>query len=188
MPDLGIAYIGPVPLTTDTLPGILARLDLPPSLIAVDTETISIKDKTCIGIGIALSAQEAVYFRVLPDMSIEVDHLINCLCNAAITKIGHNILFDLQVLATVREELGWPSIDLTNIADTSIMARVQGLEASLQSLTYTLLGRYIQSYGEMLVEEGGGRKVHPLSIHWSKIANKCLQDCLATYQLYPKLW
>lgn len=188
MADSGIAYIGPVQLTTDTLPSILAKLDSPPPIVTIDTETFSVKDHTCMGIGVAFSPMEALYLRVLPDPSPYLERYIPVLCNPDILTIFHNALFDLDVLTTFFEIQGWPPIDLSNIGDTSVMGRVQALESSLQALTYQLLGRYIQSYGEMLIEEGGGRKVHPLDIHWSKIANKCLQDCLATYGVYEKLW
>ena len=188
MPDLGIAYIGPISLSTDTLPQVLAKLESPPSLVAVDTETFSVKDKTCMGIGVSLGPDEAIYFRVIPDPSPYIDQLIPILCNPLVLTVFHNALFDLDVLTTYGEIMGWPPVDLSNIGDTSIMGRVQALQSSLQALTYQLLGYYIQSYGELLVAEGGGRKKHPLDIDWSVIANKCLQDCLATYRIYPKLW
>jgi len=98
MGDLGIAYVGPLSLSPETLPELLSRIDNPPTLVAIDTETISIKDKTCLGIGIAFSPLEAVYLRAIPDASPYIDHLSNIMCNPKVTKIFHNALFDLEVL------------------------------------------------------------------------------------------
>ena len=185
--NLGIAYVGPVTLTPETLPEVLDRVSNPTGMVAIDTETISVKDKTCLGIGIALSSKEAIYFQAEPEMSPHIEHLAGVLCSGKVLVVYHNALFDLEVLTIVSEVWEWPPIDTSNIADTSIMSRVQGLPSSLHDLTSDLLGRYITEYGEMLYD-GGDRKKHPLDLHWSKIAHKCLQDCKATYDLYGELW
>ena len=183
----GIAYRGPLTLTDDTLPELLDRIRNHTGKIACDTETISIKDKTCLGIGIALSEEEAVYFQVIPEMSPHIDILTHVLCNKDITVIYHNAIFDQEVLSIVGSIWEWPTINMTNIADTSSMARVQALPASLYNLAEKLLGRTIMTYEE-LVLDGGDRKKHPLDIGWDRIADKCLQDCLATYGIYSYLW
>ncbi len=185
----GIAYIGPETLSLASLPALLARLDAPPSVVALDTETVSLKDRTCIGVGVALSTEEAIYFRVVPDLSPHIDHLIHVVCNRHILKVYHNAMFDLKVLTDMGDLFGWPSIEEEHIADTSIMARVQALNPSLQMLTLNLIGRYIASYEELIAPLPGQRnKRHALDIPWNEIAFKCLQDCLATYALYMKLW
>lgn len=185
--DQGIAYIGPVTLTPETLPDILARVDNPAGMVAIDTETMSVKDKTCLGVGVALSSEEALYFQAEPETSPYIEHLSHMLCSSDVLKVYHNALFDLEVLTIIGEIWEWPTIDTSNIADTSIMARVQGLPSSLHDLSLALLDRYITEYGEMLYD-GGDRKKHPLDLHWSKIADKCLQDCKATYDIYGQLW
>ncbi len=184
---LGIAYVGPVTLTLETLPEVLARVSNPTGMVAIDTETLSVKDKTCLGIGVALSSEEAIYFQVEPETSTYVEHLSHMLCGSDVLKVYHNALFDLEVLTIIGEIWEWPPIDTVNIADTSIMARVQGLPSSLHELSFDMLDRYITEYGEMLYD-GGDKKKHPLDLHWSKIADKCLQDCKATYDLYKVLW
>lgn len=185
--DEGIAYVGPVTLTPETLPEILDRVSHPTGMVAIDTETISIKDKTCLGIGIALSSEEAIYFQAEPELSPHIGCLASVLCSGDTLVVYHNALFDLEVLTIVGDIWEWPPIDTTNIADTSSMARVQGLEASLYMLSIGLLDRFIMTYEE-LVLDGGDRKKHPLDLPWSRIADKCLQDCKATYDLYEQLW
>lgn len=183
----GIAYSGPLTLTADTLPVLLDRIRTHTDKVACDTETISVKDKTCLGIGVALSEVEAVYFQVLPYLSPHIDVLTHVLCNPDILVIYHNALFDLEVETIVGDIWEWPEVNLTNIADTSSMARVQALPAGLHNLAMMLLNRYIMTYEE-LVLNGGDRKKHPLDLDWSRIAEKCLQDCLATYGIYSHLW
>ncbi len=183
----GIAYTGPVTLTDETLPGVLARLDSSIGMVSCDTETISVKDKTCLGIGIGFSEDEAIYFQVIPEMSPHIDALIGVLCNEDVLKVYHNALFDLEVESIVGSIWEWPPIDLINIADTSSMARVQALPAGLHDLSLRLLDRYIMTYEELIYGDGD-KKRHPLDIPWGEVASKCLQDCMATYGVYSKLW
>ncbi len=183
----GIAYTGPLTLTNENLPSVLARLDSSIGMVSCDTETISVKDKTCLGIGVALSEDEAIYFQVLPDMSPHIDALVGVLCNETVLKVMHNALFDLEVLSIVGFIWEWAPIDLINIADTSSMARVQGMQAGLHDLSLNLLDWYIMTYEELIYGDRD-KKRHPLDIPWEEVANKCLQDCLATYRIHPLLW
>ncbi len=185
MPDHpdGIAYIGPETLNSDSLNRVLARIDAPPPVVAIDTETISLKDRTCVGIGLALSREEAIYFRVLPDMSPHVDHLMHVVCNPDILKVYHNVMFDLDVLSVEAEDFGWPEIDTYKVADTSTLVRVQGIEHQLGKVAANLLGMFIDSY-EMVVPKGK----NTLDVPWHEIAHKCLHDCLATYGIFDELW
>ena len=183
----GVAYRGPLTLSDQTLPILLDKIRTHTGMVACDTETISVKDKTCLGIGIALSEEEAVYFQVLPYMSPHIDVLTHVLCNPDILVIYHNAIFDLEVESIVGSIWEWPPINMTNIADTSSMARVQGLPAGLHTLTMMILNRSIMTYEELIMD-GGDRKKHPLDLDWSKVADKCLQDTLATYGIYSYLW
>jgi DNA polymerase I-like protein with 3'-5' exonuclease and polymerase domains len=181
-PD-GIAYLGPKELNSDTILDVLSTIDEPPPVVAIDTETISLKDRTCVGIGVALSREEAIYFRVLPDMSPHVDRLIHIVCNPDILKVYHNVMFDLDVLGMAGEEWGWPEIDTIKVGDTSTLVRVQGIEHQLGVVAANLLGMFIDSY-EMVVPKGK----NTLDVSWDKIAWKCLHDCLATYGTFDELW
>lgn len=185
MPDNpdGIAYIGPKTLNSDSLRHVLSAIDAPPPVVAIDTETISLKDRSCVGIGIALSSEEAIYFRTLPDLSPHVDHIMNVVCNSDILKVYHNAMFDLDVLSIAGEEWGWPHIDKVKIADTSILVRVQGLDAQLGIVALDLLGMNITPYEAMVPT-----RKNTLDVPWTEPARKCLDDCLATYRIFDELW
>lgn len=184
MSDLGIAYHGPEKLSMETLPTLLSRIEHPPNRVAVDTETVSLKDRTCVGVGVAFSRTEAIYFRMFPDESPYIGCLQSILCNPQVLKIYHNALFDLGVLAPLGYVGVWDPIDMTNIADTSTAARVQGSEASLSFLSMEILGIYIAGFAELLAEH---KAKNSLDIPWPAVARKCLDDCMATYGLYEEL-
>ena len=179
----GIAYIGPLTLSVDTLPELLAKIDSPPSMVAIDTETISIKDRTCIGIGVAFSQTEAVYLEILPNRSPHISHLINILCNRQVLKVYHNALFDLDVLMSYIDILKWwPPIDTFNIGDTSIIARLLAMPATLEYLAYTILGMTIKPYREVVPVGHNSLDIPP-----EDMAHKCLDDCIATYGIWKPL-
>ena len=104
-----------------------------------------------------------------------------------VLKIYHNALFDLGVLTILAFMLDWPSIDMSNIADTSIMVRVQGISAALGPLAHDELGMDIPTYEET-VPKVSNRRPTSLDVPWGDIAGKCLQDCLATYRLYEHIY
>lgn len=179
----GIAYHGPLTLTAETLPELLARVESPPPVVSIDTETISLKDRTCIGLGTGLGPDEAVYFRVLPDPSPYYEVFQSIVCNPNIVKVYHNALFDLDVLSSLAMIMGWPEVDASNIADTSIAGRVQGLESSLEALSLRVLDMVCLNYKEVVPARHTG-----LDVPWTAIARKCLIDCLATRRLYDGLF
>lgn len=183
----GIAYIGPINLTADTLPELLAKIDSPPLRVAIDTETISIKDRTCIGIGIAFSDIEAVYLEILPNRSPHIPHLINIICNRSVLKVYHNALFDLDVLTSYTDILKWwPPIDTYNIGDTAIIARLLAMPATLEYLALQILDRIILPYSEV-VPKKGNKRLTSLDVPTSVMAKKCLDDCMATYGIWTPL-
>ncbi len=179
----GIAYKGSLALSMDTLPELLAKIDNPPNIVAIDTETVSIKDRTCIGIGVAFSQTEAVYLEILPNRSPHISHLINILCNRQVLKVYHNALFDLDVLMSYADILKWwPPIDTFNIGDTSIIARLLAMPATLEYLAHELLDMVIKPYREVVPTGHNSLDVPP-----EVMADKCLDDCMATYRLWVPL-
>ncbi|KKM79525.1 hypothetical protein LCGC14_1349150, partial [marine sediment metagenome] len=99
MPD--IAYIGPHDYNEEQL---IERLrNEQPSVIAIDTETISLKDRTLIGVGLALNPREAVYFPVLPDRSKYL-YLAWRLMMGQGVKVFFNALYDLYALTEYRAD------------------------------------------------------------------------------------
>src|SRR5437667_1492648 len=93
MEGSGLAYWGP-DLTEDQL---IDKLWESYPTISCDVETVSIKDRTLIGIGIGLNQQESVYFRVLPEPCPYLQ-LAWRLLDQAGAIIWHNGIFDCTVL------------------------------------------------------------------------------------------
>ena len=61
------AYLGPSQDSEEALLEHLFLSDYP--TLAIDVETVSLKDRTLIGIGISPNPNEAFYFPVLPEPS-----------------------------------------------------------------------------------------------------------------------
>src|SRR3990172_1179667 len=107
MEDSGLAYWGDKDFTEDQLIDYL--LDNQWSTVSCDVETIGLKDRTLIGIGIGLSETEAVYFRVLPEPTQHLTLALQILLQAS-TVVFHNGIFDLTVIMKWCIESGtdWP--------------------------------------------------------------------------------
>ena len=143
-------------------------------VLAVDSETISLKEKVPIGIGIAISSTEAFYFRLFPEESPVTPWQL--LKDTGITKVYHNVMFDAIALREYE-------VDNANILDTSVMSRLLCHRYnSLVDLSYIHqleahdVKEYIPSGGTML------------DVDLDTVARKCMQDCLATYRLYECFW
>ena len=107
-------------------PGFARRLlhETSHPLISVDVETISLKERVAVGIGISIKPNISFYFQLFPVVSPAIPwHLLT---DPSITKVMHNGLFDLSAL---REY----DIDNTNIMDTNVMARYSLLLSSHNS-------------------------------------------------------
>ena len=176
MSEAGVGYRGPADPSLG-VEALVKRLDDAQGVVAVDTETISIKDRTCIGLSIALGPTESIYFRMLPDTSEFWQHAMRAVARPDLTKVYHNALFDLGVLSTVAPHMYQP--DVTNIADTSLIAKVQGQPARLKDLAFDRLGLEIQAIDDILPS-----RHTMLDLFWGDVASKCMQDSMATYGLY----
>ena len=172
-------YIGPA---EDDYDSVLETLDEPHGVIAVDTETINVKNQTIIGIGIAYGPHR-LYVRTFPDVSPLVPYVMWKISRPDITKVYHNLFFDIRALTQLAEEEGLNPPDETNLADTSIMAKVSGYGAALDETSIELLG-YTNEFHikELLLEAGRGATM--LDVDFDKVAIKCLNDCYATINLY----
>jgi len=157
-------------------------------MIAIDTETISLNDTTCIGIGIAPSPHEAFYIPILPEPSPLLPQVMDLLADTSITKIYHNAVFDLNTLRELADEYDFPTPDVSNIQDTTLMAKVAGFNAALEELGTNTLGLdYLFSIQDMLTEARellGKRSVNMLDVAESKTALKCQNDITTTWMLY----
>lgn len=152
-------------------------LEAPPGLVAVDVETVSIKDKTPVGLSIATRPDEAFYWPI--DSTLLPWHILN---NRRITKVYHNALFDLEVLLTyTREKIGLPIVDTENIGDTAVMANLLSLPRKLSTLA-PHVGAHCRDMGEIL-----GKAKTTEHLPQEVIAMKCCEDTTATMALYQEL-
>lgn len=165
--------------------GALARLESCP-LLAVDMESVSLNDLTAIGIGVYVSPEEGMYFPIFPEPSEHLPLVLGKVADKSVTKIYHNgIGFDLEVLSRLARDEGYGQPDDTNIEDTSIMAQVWGLPASLERLGREWCG-YDDLFGiKELLELN--RASDMLGVPTQQVAEKCLNDCRTTYNLYQWL-
>lgn len=147
----------------------------PPNIIGADTETISLKEDIAIGISIAVSPSCGFYFPLFPVTSPVVPwHLLK---DPRYVKIFHNALFDLLCMREYE-------IDGTNIRDTNIMARLQCFQfADLESMSI-VHKMEVHNAGDMLKEKGVKTM---LELDPAEVAKKCMQDSMATLQLYFNL-
>jgi DNA polymerase-1 len=145
-------------------------LSNPPRKIACDTETISLEDKTAVGVGIAINANQAFY--VSPD-DPEFERFLILLRAIDIQVIYHNAPFDLRVLRQY-------SVQCVNVDDTATLCRLNNYPAKLEEVSwYTGVrtedaGDFLKQYNAKTMDQ----------IPFELVGRKCGQDCIATYRLY----
>lgn len=94
------------------------------TIVGVDTETVSLKDKTMIGLAIAPSPDYAVWFA---EDSPYFHIALNILRNPRVTKVFHNSKFDFDVLEIY-------GIDEDNFEDSEILAYTLNMPQKLYNL------------------------------------------------------
>lgn len=152
-----------------------------PAVVAVDTETISLDDRTPVGVGIATSPTDAFYFPTYPTVSPALPLYI--LRDPSVIKVHHNAPFDVDVLDILAKEID-EEFDSTNIRDTTVMAHL------LMKDTYKLqwlLWEVGKDYHETAEELMGRHKAKTmLGVPEDEIAKHCCLDSMATLALYLK--
>jgi len=162
-------------------PGMYREYLLNAKTIAVDVETISLKERIAIGVGIAVSPDISFYFRLFPNKSPVIPWYL--LKDSSIAKIFHNAPFDLLCLREYE-------VDGENSKDTNILGHL----LNIRPTKLTDMAAYIGAeYGEWhevhTVEEvlnEYGTKVM-LDLPEYVVATKCCQDTLATFAVYDRL-
>jgi len=146
-----------------------------PYMVALDVESISIKERIALGIGVAVSPDIAFYFVLFPTESPATPwHVLR---NDVIIKILHNCLFDYSCLREFE-------VSAENVRDTSVMSRLllykyNGL-ADLTHIHGKPLGDIVD-----LMKEHKARTM--LDVPQAEVAKKCMQDCMATFTLHNAL-
>jgi len=148
-----------------------------PKIIGIDVETISLKERIAIEVGISVQPLLSFYFPLFPEPSpVTPWHLLK---DPAITKVFHNALFDLGCMREYE-------IDNSNIKDTSVMSHLLGFSSSRLVDLAPAVGMEVHAVPELLDK---GQVM--LDLEPSVVAKKCMQDSGATlalfYQLLPHI-
>lgn len=161
--------------TEQTLQDFLSN---PPPVIAVDIETVNLKDQTIIGVGVAIDAHRGFYFPMHPTHGGDDDILwrlfFDVFSDPKITKILHNAAYDIRQL----EPRGF---DYTNIIDTRTMAWHLGIPAGLKDLAWGLLDWKIKEIKDILPS-----RRTMLDLPLELVAGKCLDDTRATWAAWDR--
>lgn len=146
-----------------------------------DNETLvktKIDAKTLIGIGIAISPEEAFYFPKgngawVNVPVVDMTPVYKILEDESICKLFYNSVFDLERIEEAFD------IDVTNYHDVAIATQVQGLWNSLDQNCGHLLGIDHIAINEVLPK---GKTM--LAVEFMTTANKCLHDVMDTFKLF----
>lgn len=165
------AYIGPY--TNDA-----SRIEVlnNSSLIAIDIETVSLEDKTIMGIGFSPNPSESFYFPI--DSPYLPWRLI---ASNTVTKIFHNGHFDIKILEEYLRE------PITNILDSIIAASLLGLPPALDQLARQLFGVELTTITDLLGKRGKNQKTM-VEIPEEQVIRKCCNDTKYTYKIMEILW
>jgi len=171
-PNANFYYYGEDEPTSKTYKELL--VDSSPKLIGVDVETISLKERIAIGVGISIKPLTSFYFVLFPEPSAATPwHLLK---DNTITKVFHNALFDLSALREYE-------IDNTNIKDTNVMARLLCHKFNkLVDLSWKH-NMEVHEAGEFIPKGGT-----TLDVEQAVMAKKCMQDSGAGLKLYYEFW
>jgi DNA polymerase I len=143
-----------------------------PPVIAIDTEVPSLKDRTLLGVGLAMSRDEAFY--ITPDDEWFPDALA-MLRDPQVRKIYHNAPFDLGVLRQY-------GVDSENVDDTALMCRLSGESAVLEEASFWV-SRQTEKASDFLARY----KVKTMDrAPIMAVAQKCCEDAQATFALYDR--
>ena len=174
--------------STESPDVLVSKLLNSKDFIAVDVETVSLIDKTIIGIGIAISTNDSFYCPIFPECSEIIEQVYRLTTRSDITKIYHNGNFDIEGLRQYAVSNNLPEPDIWNIADTNLMANNAGLWPDLHTLGRELLNDYSLFTIPQLLDEArkvqGKRNVTMLDVPLDKVALKCCNDVRTTYRLH----
>ena len=179
-------------LTTDALETLARRLEAA-NAFAFDTETTGLDPRTAelVGISISLEAHQAFYIPLghhylgMPDQlprAAVLDRLRPAFGNPAIRKVGQNLKFDLQVLATAELEVqgAW--------CDTMLCSYLLNPSRGghgLDALAQEHLNHKMISYDE--VTGSGKNRICFSEVEVEKATRYAAEDADATWLLHEKL-
>jgi DNA polymerase I len=168
----------------------IETLTSPLSWVVVDTETISIKNQECIGIGLYIPGGHSYYFPMFPEVN-EHGPVIMGILGSNVTKVYFNAMFDLRNLRKMAYEEGLDLPEEDHIVDVSIMAQVSGHLHGLEGLSQELFGESNPLSIQELLEEArvqeGRKVVTMLDVPLMDVGQKCMFDVYYTYKCWQRL-
>ncbi len=153
----------------------------PPSIVGCDIETISIKNKSILGIGFATLNNDNFYYTI-DDPSLPW-HLLHL---PTITNVYHNATFDLSL-----EALGKFGANIDNIEDTAMLMRLLLLEVQLEaaSLLYLPEEYHTQSVLELFRQYNiTSKSKSMLDLPPLVVMEKGARDAQACLRLFEKFY
>ncbi|KKN60926.1 hypothetical protein LCGC14_0527250 [marine sediment metagenome] len=171
-PDANFYYMGEEEPHSRTYKELLVESS--PKLIGIDVETISLKERIAIGVGVSIKPNTSFYFVLFPKPSPATPWRL--LKDPAITKVFHNCLFDLSALREYE-------VDTTNVKDTNIMARLLCHKFNKLIELSWIHRMEVHEISEYLPKGGT-----TLDVDQSVMARKCMQDSGACLKLYYEFW
>jgi len=139
--------------------------------IALDVETVSLDNRLPLGIAVAASPEQGVYF-FNPE-----DELLKEIVASASQVIIHNASFDIPIL----EKLGF---SIQRYEDTKLLAYSSGLlENSLERLSLTVLSKQCPSVTSQWKKKDQGN----IGIDHVKMGGMCIIHACNTFGLWDKL-
>ena len=166
----GVYYLGPA-----THDGALRERDIlfNAPVVAVDIETVSLDDRTILGISFSPNHEEAFYY---PINGGQVPW--NILVNPKVSKVYHNAHFDIKSL---EDYLG---ARIGPVDDTLIMAKMSGSKVlALADIVLELYGTKPTTIEDLLGPKGKDQKTM-LDIPYEQVVLKCCNDTKWTYRLW----
>jgi len=142
-------------------------------IVGVDTETVSIEDKSMLGLAISPSPDYGVWFR---EDSPYLHIALGILRNPAVIKVFHNSKFDYDVL----EPFG---IDETNFEDPMILAYTLNLPQKLYNLASHLGKTIPDKFFNFTIPKGGTM----LDV-WNSDPDFVIQKCCIDAELALWCW
>jgi len=149
----------------------------PPSLMAIDTETITAKNRTLLGVAVTISQESSFY---ITQDDPDFPGLMEVLKAHTLKKIYHNAPFDMRVL---RE---W-GVDHYNVEDTAIMCRLLNIPAMLEEahghiVSFDKVRAITPKTAIGMLTEAGVKRMDQLPE--KELARKCCVDAEVTLILY----
>ena len=163
-------------------------IDNPPSSIVFDIETIDLKERMPLGIGIAPTPFESFYCELYPEPNIKfLESIRPMLSRAQTLKAGSNLLFDLGVIPLI--PIIGTTIDRFNLFDINVAARLKGYKfTDLTFLANTVLNKPHLSMTDVWKKHNVHNNMEFINkCGHQLLADKCMEDCMLESELLH-LW